>query len=397
MFILKKILKIFFSFLFLGGLVFLFFFARDNQELVWEKIQEQVDSKILPKSVLEKTLPPETNPQEHNFTWTYAGREYAFSKTLFGSTLAFYQKSPKAYNYNGELPVNWEEDYYELFFQKPAGENTIPEVAEKIRELGLEKKLTDDQIVELVLSFVQAIPYDDAKAESILQNGQEFINYPYETLFLKSGVCSDKSILAADILNSLGYGTALFTYETEKHMDLVIKCPMEYSQENSGYCYAETTSIGFKIGMIPDFDQKNRAVANQELKNFEETQFEQFDYKRLGTPKIFQKREGKFYNGISKTIAIAKEIDSLKISIQNLARELSASKKEIEDQQKKLKDLTNDLNKLKKAEKYDEYNEKVDDYNDLAKDYKKDIDKYNSLIKTYNQKVSRYNYLIKIF
>jgi len=395
MFILKKILKLIISVVLLGGLLFLFFYARDNREKVLEIIQEKVELPFLSQKVSEKNLPELGDSQEHNFVWKYAGKEYSFSKTLFGSTLAFYQKSPKSYNYSGELPINWEEEYYGLFFQKPIGENAIFEIAEKIKNLGMEKKLTEDQIVELVLAFVQAIPYDDAKADSILQNGQESINYPYETIFTKSGVCSDKSILAADILNSLGYGTALFTYEAEKHMALGIKCPKEYSQDNSGYCYAETTSIGFKIGMIPDFDQKNKAVANQELKNFEETQIEQFNYKRLGTPKVFRATEGKSYTGIAKAIALAKEIDGLKITIQNLANDLSVLRKKIEKQQKELEDLMDDLKKLKKSERYEEYNDRVDDYNDLAKDYQSAIKKYNASIKTYNQKVARYNYLIK--
>jgi len=397
MFILKKILKIFFSILLLGGLVFLFFFARDNRELVWEKIQENIKLDFISKPVSEKELPEKTDPQEKNYTWQYGGKDYSLTETFFGSTFNFYQKSPKSYNYNGELSENWEEEYYALFFERPLGENSIQEIARKTKNLGEEKKLTEDQIVELVLSFVQAIPYDDAKADSILGSGQESINYPYETLFLKSGVCSDKSILAASILRELGYGTALFTYEAEKHMALGIKCPLEYSHNNSGYCYAETTSTGFKIGMIPDFDQKNRAVANKEMKSFEEKQVEQFNYKRLGTPKVFQATEGKEYRGIAKTIAIAKEIDSLKVSINDLGKEIQNLFKDVKDKEEELEDILSDMKKLKKKEEYENYNDLVDDYNDLAKDYKKDIDKYNSLIKTYNQKVSRYNTLIKSF
>jgi len=400
MFDLKKILKIIFSSLLLGGLAFLFFFAKNNQDLVWEtvkNVQKVVKSPIISIPVSEKELSEQVNPKEIIYKWQYNGKDYELKETLFESTNIFYQNSPKSYKYHGEMPVDWEEKYYGMFFQVALNDLMISKLASDLKSLGEKNKLSEDQTVELILAFVQTITYDDAKANVILSSGKESINYTYETLFEQKGVCSDKSILAAAIFRQLGYGTALFTYEAEKHMALGIKCPVEYSNNDSGYCYAETTSTGFQIGMLPDFDQNNRAVVEKEIKNFEENQIDQFSYKRLGVAKIFQKTDGEIYNGIEKTISIAKEIDSLKISISDLKEEISSDQKKIKKDEAELADLISDMNKLKKKEKYDEYNDAVDDYNDLAKDFRNRIKKYNSLIKTYNQKVARYNYLIKGF
>ena len=397
MFDFKRILKIILAGLVLGGLLFLFFYAKNNQELVWETIQEKVDLPFIDKPVSKQELPFKENLKEIRYTWQSDGKDYELEKTFFESTNIFYEESPKAYKYRGEAPENWEDEYYGMFFQTAIDDFTISELTSKFKSIGEEKKLTDDQLVELVVAFVQKIEYDNAKANVILSNNEESINHPYETLFTQKGVCSDKSILAAAILRQLGYGTALFTYEAEKHMALGIKCPMQYSNDNSGYCYAETTSVGFRIGMIPDFDQNNRAVATQELKTIEEDRIEQFDYKRLSEAKIFQITEGKEYGGIAKTISIAREIDGLKITIGNLGKDISAAQEKIKKQEKELEEIIDDLDKQKKKENYEKYNSLVDDYNDEMKDYKKEIKKYNSLIKDYNSKVNRYNYLIKGF
>jgi len=395
--IFKKILKIIISIVVVVGFIFLAQWVKENQKLIFNKIQRVVDVPLISQPVSEKELPPNAEPKEVSYTWQYAGKSYSLKETLYGSTFAFYQESPKAYKYQGVLPANWENDYYGMFFMTTKGDNFISQIANDLQALGKKNKLSDDQIVEMILAFVQKLTYDDARANAILSGGQESIYYPYETLFLQSGVCSDKSILAAKIFQSLGYGTALFTYEAEKHMALGIKCPQEYSNNNSGYCYAETTSVGFRIGMIPDFDQNNRVVANQELKTFEQTQVEQFNVKRLGEPKIFQTTEGKIYNGITRTLSLAREIDSLKLTIQKLGREISNFRKNIDNQQSELEDLISKMNRLKKSGNYEEYNDQVDKYNDLADDYKASVKKYNAMIKDYNQKITRYNSLIKSF
>jgi len=395
--IFKKTLQVIFNLVMLAGAIWLFFWIRENKQVVLEKAGKVIDIVDPALVVSKKELPLQSGMKEIVYSWQYAGKYYELKEALYTSTFNFYQASPKAYRYKGELPANWENDYYAMFFMSANGDEFILKMANDLQELGRKNKLSDDQIVELVLAFVQRITYDDAKANAILSGGQESIYYPYETLFVQSGVCSDKSILAAKLLQSLGYGTAIFTYEAEKHMALGIKCPMEYSNNNSGYCYAETTSVGFRIGMIPDFDVNNKAVAEKQLKFFDQGQVDQFNIKRLGPPKIFQTTDGKSYNGIAKTMAVAREIDGLKISIQNLGKSINSFRNQIESSQANLENLMVKMKKLKKSEDYDEYNSLVKKYNNLADDYGSNVEKYNAMIGDYNQKVARYNFLLKSF
>ena len=345
-----------------------------------QKIQEQ-------KVLLE-------NPKEIEFQWQYNDKNYSIKKTFYGSLYDFYVNSPKTYTYQNELSDNWEKDYYAMFLKKIPNDNSISELATSLKQLSQEKKLSNDQIIELALAFIQSIPYDHVRAQEIL-SGNGKTNYPYETLYENKGVCSDKSFLLANLLENLGYGVALLTFENEKHMAVGIKCPDEFSSYDSGYCYAETTASGFRIGMIPDINSKEGSAVPMEKNNYSE--ISQFDAKKLGEPKIFPVSDGKTYSGITDSLALAKKIDNLNREINTFRKNLEAQKRDFESDESKLLEMEKKLKKLERNGDYTEYNNLVEDYNDLLKKYKKKIKIYNELIEVYNQKVNYYNSLVKGF
>lgn len=337
------------------------------------------------------------NPKEAVFNWQYNGANYEITETLYGSLYNFYENSPKTYSYQGDLPADWEKDYFSMFLKQSANDDSISKIAADIQNLGKKKNLNDDQIVELTLAFVQSIPYDDARAKVIL-SGSGNANYPYETLYENKGVCSDKSFLLANLLKQMGYGTALLVYDNENHMAVGIQCPENYSNYDSEYCYAETTSTGFRIGMIPDIDpNKGSAVAIEQLGTFNQSEISQFDDQKLGDAKIFAETEGKTYGGIIKSFAIAKQIDSLRTTINSSGKNLVAQKKNITEDENDLNDLEKKMNKLKAKEEYEKYNDLVPDYNDLLKQTQKEIKTYNQNVAAYNQNVNKYNSLVKNF
>ena len=361
------------------------------------RIADYITKDIAPPQKISPTPEPNlvlTDPQDKKFQWKYAGSNYVFNETLYGSLYQYYQSQPKAYQYQGELPADWEENYYAIFLEHNGQDNSIAKIATAINNLGIRKNLKDDQIVELTVAFVQSIPYDDVRAQNILA-GNGGTNYPYETLYEGKGVCSDKSFLLANLLKEMGYGTALFVYNAEKHMAVGIECSKQYSSYNSGYCYAETTATGFKIGVIPDIDpKKGSAVAIRELGQFN-SQLDQFNVAKLGEVKIFAQSQGKTYNGIIQLVTLAKEADSLRGTIQNMDKDLKNLHAKISAQQDQLNQMNKQLEKLKKTGEYAAYNDLVEDYNRLLKDYKNQIKSYNTQITDYNQKVNRYNTLIK--
>jgi hypothetical protein len=95
-----------------------------------------------------------------------------------------------------------------------------------------------DEQARIAVSLVQKIPYDWEGFRTNDLNDR----YPYEVLYDNKGVCGEKARLLAFILRDLGFGIVLFNYETESHMAVGIRCPSQYSYENSSYCFIEAAA-----------------------------------------------------------------------------------------------------------------------------------------------------------
>ncbi len=380
------------------------FFLTDGEKIIEDGIRQYANKQNQPKEI---QLPTPSNPIEMIYEWKYGGHLYTLKETLYGSFYDFYASQPKTFSYYEEnLPQNWEEEYFNMFLNYPAEDKTIPELAAKIKELGLNNNLDDDHIVELTLSFVQNLPYDEDKAKRILSENQtdqskntaDAPNYPYEVLYKKTGVCSDKSLLAYALIREMGYGAAIFVYKAENHMSIGIKCPQNYSTYASGYCYAETTNPGNKIGLIPELDVTNNKASDvKEIEYFDNNEDSSLSLKTIGAAKIINAVDGKTYKGIIRTIAIQQDITDLKIFLNKEKNVLNSTKNTLLKKQNEISDLKDKLDKLLAKKNYTEYNDLVSKYNNQIRSYQKDLKDYNSHIKNYNQKVNEYNNLIKNF
>lgn len=351
----------------------------------------------LKNSGAKSEFPQLADPVKKTFNWEFKGAKYSLDETLYGSVYEFYKSQPKKFSYSGELKPNWEEEYYGMFLKRPEDDKSISALASDIQVLGKKHGLSDDQIVDLTLAFVQSIQYDDAKAKNILaKTGNETMLYPYETLFEQAGVCSDKSLLATVLLRQMGYGTAIFAYNQDNHMSIGISCPQNYSTYGSGYCYAETTSSGNKIGIIPTFDAtSNKTVDASALPSLDSTQSQSAKLGQLGQATIYQKTVGKEYLGIIQTQKIIAEIDSLKKTIENLFAQIQSQKKTITKEEKTMSDMKNNLDANYGNQNVEKYNSLVSQFNDFLDGYKKDTKKYNEMVTLYNKTIARYNLLIK--
>ncbi|HEX8974127.1 MAG TPA: transglutaminase-like domain-containing protein [Patescibacteria group bacterium] len=337
---------------------------------------------------------PELKQSEtKTFSWTYKGFKYSLPLTLYGSVDAFYGAQPKTYSYAGTLSANWQDQYYSMFLKPNDQDKTISDLAAQLQALGKKHGLGDDQIVELTMAFVQAIPYDDARAKQILAgDSNTTMQYPYETLFRQLGVCSDKSLLSYALLKQMGYGVALLAYEQDNHMALGIQCPQNYSTYGSGYCYAETTSVGNKIGIIPSLDsQSNKTV---DLAALDPTKNQQINLQQLGQVTIYDAYQGREYDGIIATQKIESEIAELSQSIQALIPKIAAQKTAIASQQQDLQDLKSKMDNLKNSQNVSSYNALVPKYNSMVENYQKAVKNFNNAVNLYNSQVARYNLLI---
>ena len=101
----------------------------------------------------------------------------------------------------------------------------------------------EEDRIRIAVSLVQNIDFRISNETLVLpgNNGLLYSRYPYEVLYDEAGICSEKSELLAFLLKEIGYGVAFLYYGEENHEALGIKCPIEYSVNNSGYCFIETT------------------------------------------------------------------------------------------------------------------------------------------------------------
>jgi len=107
--------------------------------------------------------------------------------------------------------------------------------------------LSDRELLELIIDYIQQIPYE-------LPENTYGLYTPPEIVSLNAGDCDSKSIFAALLLNRLGYDSAIFYSSEYLHAMLGINVSsMGYYKEMNGknYYFTEMTAEGWQIGELP--------------------------------------------------------------------------------------------------------------------------------------------------
>ncbi len=323
------------------------------------------------------------------YTFKYQNNDYDLTQPLSATLYDYYKNLPKVYTYTaGNEPANLREIFYSLFFKLKSGDTTFADIISKLKKIAALNNWSEDQLLEFTVAFVQYIPYDQAKvaANPAVNNNPYF---PYETLYLDKGVCSDKTFLAVILLRQLGYGAAILDFPERNHTALGVQCPTEYSINNSGYCYGETTNY-FPIGVIP------RSISNGQAETAAEFT-DLFDAGNLGKIEIYQATRGKEYQGMP---ALKSQVESLRLAktdlglrqteIDNLASILASKEKEINS-------LKDQMDIYYRNGQIAEYNNSVANYNIMANEYNADLLVYSAKIKEYNSKVNEFNSSVNLF
>lgn len=335
----------------------------------------------------------QTNSQadiEHQFTWLYKGQEYQIDLDLSSDLYQTYATSPKSFYYTGKLPDDWRNQYYEMFLTPKSVDNSVAIILNQLKKIAAKDNLTNDQLVELTLSFVQTIPYDQNKD---LEEGQ--LNYPYELLYRQLGVCSEKTFLAVMLIRGLGYGAAILDYDEVNHAAVGIACPAEYDVYDSGYCYAETTNI-FPIGVTPQ-TIGDTVATNTDLADFQ-GQFDSiFSVDHLGQVEIFQTTTGKVYHGIEDTHLRIEKIKLLEQTIVNDKVILAGLKSELDNKLSAVEVISDKMDIYQASQDYDSYNALIPDYNVAVKEYNYTLNNYKMKVDLYNSNINDYNNFINDF
>jgi len=188
-----------------------------------------------------------------SYTWEHDGRVWIVSQQYSAETYLYLQSLSHADPYT----------LYAKYVNDPLDDTVISDLVGQLQRMAVSAGLNVWEKLNLVLSFVQTLPYAEEE--------DEYPRYPLETLIEARGDCEDFAILTAALLEEMGFGAVLLAYLEEGHMAVGIRVlppdttnAVMYEWNGDTYYYLETTSPGWQIGELPpEFASCPQIIATQ--------------------------------------------------------------------------------------------------------------------------------------
>jgi len=180
----------------------------------------------------------QSEPKNITLKYVLKGQEFEINFTVYKGMADYLSNLSKVLSYHGDKsPLR--KDFKLRNIDEPQQREFLLPLVKKIQDTTFDK---EDQ-VRIAISAVQNIPFGESDKVVKFRGGNEvaYERYPYEVLYDVKGVCGEKSELLAFILRELGYEVAFFYHKEENHESLGIRCPLEHSLGETGYCFVETT------------------------------------------------------------------------------------------------------------------------------------------------------------
>ena len=203
----------------------------------------------------------------------YDGNQYEGRYHLRLSDL----KNSNYYKNNLHIPQDNVDNYDKVIFSlKENDKNKLNGVYKLFDSINNANKLSKIKFAEMVVSFVQDIPYflildngcdanlyNDPFTRKYLSNPEALcdgyqkygINTPVEFLYSLKGDCDTRTLLLYSIFSHYNYDVALLSSEFYGHSILGINLPINgyaYIYNNQRYLMWETTALNCKPGIIPN-------------------------------------------------------------------------------------------------------------------------------------------------
>lgn len=200
-----------------------------------------------------QTYPPDIGGNTHRrFEWNALGGEWWYELNISNSITEYYE------NRYGRS------SNYDMYVSDPYGSEYISNIADEFERWRDEYDLSQREIVNVAVSFVQGMQYTK---DDVTSPFDQYTYYPVESLVERGGDCEDSVVLLAAILREFGYGCVLLympDVEPEAHMALGVKGDSSvngtyYTKNNTRYYYVETTGETRGVGDMPDWDGSTNA------------------------------------------------------------------------------------------------------------------------------------------
>ncbi len=173
-----------------------------------------------------------------------------------------------------------EDPWSELYRDFSARDEQILFLVDSFRTIADSQQLSGIDLAELVLTFVQDIPYsyvipgDCADRETgdnpCVGNVELGLFTPYEFLHTERGDCDTRSVLIFAVLERLGFDPAILISDEYAHAMIALNIPTAGDfviYQGKKYYFWETTAKGWMAGMLPpSYGNKNYwkiALANE--------------------------------------------------------------------------------------------------------------------------------------
>lgn len=339
-----------------------------------------------------RPYPELSEPRELTLSCDYRGKNMTVTETLYGSLNDYYRTDPakkSAYLHDQEkdFVMSYEQD------------GTVRDLASKIQVLGAANGLESDQILDLSACLIQNIPYDEAKATRILGPGftKEPITaviprYPYETLYDKTGICTDKTYLGAAVMSELGYKTAILTFDAQKHMSLGVAVPNGFGSYGTEYGIMELTGSGFLVGDVPELN----ATAGLAINNYQTipeggaTTTAPAQLKLAIPSGVTAVSGGVAYARIIERAALRKKIDALKPVLETLQTTYKEAGNALAVAETNLSATESSYHSNPSNATYAVYSAAYQRYTSAYNDAQSKINKYNQSVNLYNSYIAKY-------
>jgi hypothetical protein len=179
----------------------------------------------------------QTNPIDVNLKYNVGRNEKILPYTVYGGMAGYLLDLPKTISYqNGETITRL--DFKLKAIEEPEQEKLLSSLVVEIQNLA------DNDMDQLRIATTLVQNLEWGYSDKIVNFGSYKLNYsryPYEVLSDSRGLCGEKSELLAFLLKELGYGVAIFYNQQENHESVGVKCPLEKSWKETGYCFIETS------------------------------------------------------------------------------------------------------------------------------------------------------------
>ena len=177
-----------------------------------------------------------------------------------GIPAKYYEGAKRADHYFSYCPsmINLESAYYtdiESKILEKSQEVFYRNLLSEFYQIKQKEKLTNDEYLELMVKYVQSLPYDYEKVSRKTFQ----VRFPIETAVEGKGICSDKSLLLAGLLTCSGYAVSILSFEKEEHMMVGLPVSQNSGSLNTGHLFIETTTP-LLIGCYADEPGKENLV-----------------------------------------------------------------------------------------------------------------------------------------